>query len=152
MRPLPVADPGSPDRRSAARYLLWLTRAEARTVVAGVVMGIIWMLAQALMPAVIGRAIDLGIADRNNDRLAQWAAVLLALGVTQAAAGIVRHRFAVRNFLAAAYRTVQVTVAHANHLGATLPKRLDSGEIINIGTSDISHVGGARHNVSRVRG
>lgn len=143
MRPLPVTDPGTPDKRSPTRYLLWLVRVEAATVSGGIVLGIIWMLSQALMPAAIGKAIDQGIADRNSHQLVLWASILLALGVTQAVAGIMRHRFAVRNWLAAAYRSVQVTVAHANFLGATLPKRLGSGEIVSIGTSDISQIGHA---------
>jgi ABC-type multidrug transport system fused ATPase/permease subunit len=143
MRPLPVADPGTPDKRSPVRYLLWLIRVEARTVTAGVVLGIIWMLSQALMPAAIGKAIDQGIAEHNKQPLLLWASILFVLGVTQAVAGIMRHRFAVRNWLAAAYRSIQVTVAQANRLGATLPKKLGGGEIVSIGTSDISHIGHA---------
>ena len=54
-----------------------------------------------------------------------------------------RHRFAVFNWLAAAFRTVQVTVRQANRLGATLPKRLATGEVVSIGTADISHIGDA---------
>ncbi len=105
--------------------------------------GIIWMVSQAFMPAAIGRAIDQGIADHDIGQLALWAGILLALGITQAVAGIMRHRFAVFNWLSAAYRTIQVTVRHANLLGATLPKRLAAGEVVSIGTSDISHIGNA---------
>ena len=61
----------------------------------------------------------------------------------QAVAGVLRHRCAVFNWLSAAYRTVQVTVRHAGHLGATLPKRLATGEVVNVGTSDVSHIGNA---------
>jgi len=143
MRTLPAADPGTPDSRSPVRYLMWLTRSEIRTVTAGMAMGIIWMVSQALMPAVIGRAIDQGIAGHNTSRLTFWAGALLILGITQAVAGIMRHRLAVYNWLSAAYRTIQVTVRQSNHLGATLPKRLGSGELVSIGTSDISHIGNA---------
>ncbi len=143
MRTLPVQDPGRPDHRSAARYLLWLTRVQGWPVTAGMIMGVFWMVSQAFMPAVIGRAIDQGIADHDPARLARWAAILLVLGLTQAVAGIMRHRFAVYNWLSAAYRTIQVTVRKANQLGAALPKRLGSGEVVSIGTSDISHIGHA---------
>src|SRR4029079_2580260 len=50
-------------------------------------------------------------------------------------------RMAVVNWLSAAYRTVQVTVRHATHLGATLPQRLAAGEVVSIGTADINHIG-----------
>lgn len=143
MRDLPVPDPGTPDHRSALRYLWWVTRQQKVTVILGIAMGVIWMLAQALMPFAIGKAIGAGIADRDSRALALWAGVLFVLGVAQAVAGIMRHRFAVINWLSAAYRTVQVTIRQAGHLGATLPRRLATGEVVSIGTSDISHIGNA---------
>jgi hypothetical protein len=81
-----------------------------------------------------------------------WTGVLLALGVVQATAGILRHRCAVVNWLSAAYRTVQVTVRHTGHLGATLPRRLSTGEVVSIGTSDISHIGNAIDITARASG
>ncbi|OLE27254.1 MAG: multidrug ABC transporter permease, partial [Actinobacteria bacterium 13_1_20CM_3_71_11] len=59
----------------------------------------------------------------------------------QAAAGILRHRVAVYNWLSAAYRTIQLTVRQAGRLGATLPARLATGEVVSVGTSDIRHLG-----------
>jgi ABC-type multidrug transport system fused ATPase/permease subunit len=143
MRSLPVADPGVPDHRSASRYLWWIVRLHRRTVLLGVALGVVWMLSQALMPAVVGRAIDAGVAARDSDALLRWVGVLLVLGLTQAAAGIMRHRCVVYNWLSAAYGTVQVTVRHASHLGATLPRRLATGEVVSIGTSDIAQIGNA---------
>jgi ABC-type multidrug transport system fused ATPase/permease subunit len=143
MRSLPVADPGTPDHRSATRFLLWLAVRTWPSMVAGIGWGIVWMVSQALMPAVIGKAIDAGLADRDRGALLTWGAVLLGLGLVQAATGIVRHRFAVFNWLAAAYRTIQLTIAQANRLGATLPKRLATGEVVSIGTADINHIGNA---------
>src|SRR5215475_935520 len=141
MRTLPAVDPGTPDHRSATRYLLWLARQQARPIMAGIGFGVVWMVSQALMPAAIGRAIDDGIAARNVHQLELWAGVLLALGLTQAVTGILRHRVVVYNFLAGAYRTVQVTVRHAGDLGATLPNHIDSGEVVSIGTSDLNQIG-----------
>jgi ABC-type multidrug transport system fused ATPase/permease subunit len=112
-------------------------------VIFGIVAGVVWMLAQALMPYATGMAIGAGIAQRDAGALMLWTGVLFALGVVQATAGILRHRCAVLNWLSAAYRTVQVTVRHAGHLGATLPRRLSTGEVVSIGTSDISHIGNA---------
>ena len=143
MRDLPVPDPGTPDHRSATRYLWWIVRLQRRTSRSACSWASIWMVSQALMPAAIGTAIDAGVTERDTTALALWAAVLLGLGLVQAVAGILRHRCAVFNWLSAAYRTVQVTVRHAGHLGATLPKRLATGEVVSIGTSDVSHIGNA---------
>ncbi|MFC7544940.1 ABC transporter ATP-binding protein [Plantactinospora sp. GCM10030261] len=142
MRALPVADPGTPPSTSATRLLLWLAARTWPTLAAGIVMGVLWTVSQALMPAAIGRAID-GIASRNTEDLVRWAVALLTLGLLQAGSGIARHRFAVANWLSTAYRTVQVTIDHANRVGATLPKRMAAGEVVSIGTSDINHLGGA---------
>jgi ABC-type multidrug transport system fused ATPase/permease subunit len=143
MRPLPLPDPGTPDVRSPGRYLWWVARGQMPTVIGGVSFGIVWMVAQSVMPAVIGRAIDEGVRAQNMQRLWLWSAVLLGVGVLQALAGILRHRFAVANWLTAAYRTVQLVTRHAVRLGATLPRRVSTGEVVSIGSTDLSHVGNA---------
>ncbi|GLZ09926.1 multidrug ABC transporter permease [Actinomadura sp. NBRC 104425] len=138
---LPVADPGTPDVRSPTRYLLWLARCQWRTVLAGAVLGIGWMLCQALLPAVIGRAVDDGVTARDASALALWSAVLLALGVGVAATATLRHRMAVYNWLAAAYRTVQLVTRQATRLGGTLPRRIGAGEVVSVGVSDLDDIG-----------
>ena len=52
-----------------------------------------------------------------------------------------RHRFAVTNWLTAAYRTVQLVARQAVHLGGTLPRKVSTGEVVAIGTTDLSHLG-----------
>ena len=92
---LPYDDPGVPDRRSPLRFLLWVGRKQKATLAGGIFFGIFWMLAQALMPFAIGAAIQRGIAEHDNQALAKWTLVLLGLGLVQAIAGVMRHRFAV---------------------------------------------------------
>ncbi|GIH40573.1 ABC transporter [Microbispora corallina] len=142
MYSLPAGDPGTPDTRGPLRYLWWVARVQGRRLVIGIAFAIVWWLGQALVPAALGKGID-ALAARDVGLLARWSAVVLGLGVLQAAAGTFRHRFAVLTWLSAAYRTVQVTVRHATRLGATLPKRLSTGEVVSVGNSDIAHVGNA---------
>jgi ABC-type multidrug transport system fused ATPase/permease subunit len=152
MRQLPVADPGVPDHRSPARYLVWVARRQARTLAGGMTFGIVWMASQAFIPAILGRAIDEGIAARDGKRLLQWTAVLFAVGVVQAVAGIMRHRFAVTNWLTAAYRTVQVVTRKSADLGATLPKHLATGEVVSIGAGDLAYIGNLMEDSARSAG
>ena len=152
MRPLPVADPGVPDTRSATRLLLWLAARTWRSLAAGIAFAIVWMVSQALFPAAVGKAIDAGLTARDPGGLVRWSAILLGLGIVTATTSVLRHRMAVFNYLAASYRTVQLTVEKANHLGATLPKRLAAGEVVSIGTADINHIGGALDILSRGSG
>jgi ABC-type multidrug transport system fused ATPase/permease subunit len=152
MRKLPLADPGTPDVRSPGRYLLWVANGQKVTMAVGAVFGTIWMVAQSVMPAIIGRAIDQGVNAGDMRRLWYWAGALLMVGVIQAAAGILRHRAAVSNWLTAAYRTVQLVTRHSTRLGATLPRRVATGEVVSIGASDLAHVGNAIEVMGRAAG
>ncbi|MEU0480649.1 ABC transporter ATP-binding protein [Streptosporangium sp. NPDC006013] len=142
MRSLPAADPGLPDARSPIRYLLWVARMQRGPLLLGIGYAILWWLAMALVPAAMGNGID-AITAKDLPALVTWGAVVLALGITQAVMGVLRHRMAVYNWLSAAYRTVQVTVRQSTRLGATLPKRMSTGEVVSVGNSDIAHIGNA---------
>lgn len=142
MRSLPAPDPGVPDARGPVRYLLWLTRMAATPLAVGIMWAILWRLCQALIPAVIGLIVD-ALTGRDAPGLITWSAVLLGVGVAQALTSILHHRAAVYLWLGSAYRTIQVTVRQAARLGATLPKRLATGEVISVGNSDIEHIGSA---------
>ncbi|MFE3200996.1 ABC transporter transmembrane domain-containing protein [Embleya sp. NPDC055664] len=140
MRTFPVADPGDPDIRSAGRYLLWLAARTRRTIVMGIVWASVWMVAQALMPAAVGRAID-AVEARDEGRLYAWSGVLLGIAVLIGFTGIMRHRNAVANFLDSAFRTIQLVTRHAARLGAVLQRRIASGEVVGVGTSDVDAIG-----------
>ena len=119
----------------------WLARGQWRTLLGGMAFGILWMSCQAVIPAILGRAIDRGVSARDQQQLLLWAGLLLLIGVAQAAFGIMRHRFAVTNWLTTAYRTVQLVTRHAVRLGSTLPRKVSTGEVVAIGSGDISHLG-----------
>ncbi|WP_028642712.1 ABC transporter transmembrane domain-containing protein [Nocardioides sp. URHA0020] len=141
MRQLSLDHPGTPQTGTPGGFLWWMARQQWPTLAGGMFFGIVWMSAQAVLPAVIGHAIDDGVAAKDREQLVEWAAVLLGIGLVQAAAGIMRHRFAVTNWLIAAYRVVQLVTRQTTRLGATLPRRVSTGEVVAIGTNDLSHVG-----------
>ncbi|MFT4009572.1 MAG: ABC transporter ATP-binding protein [Nocardioidaceae bacterium] len=152
MRRLPLDHPGTADHRSPSRFLWWLAKGQSRTLAAGMAFGCIWMVSQAIMPAIIGRAIDDGVAAKDTEALLWLASVFLAVGLIQALSGIMRHRYAVVNWLTAAYRTVQLVTRQSTRLGGTLPRRVDTGEVIAIGTSDLSHIGNLMDVTARTAG
>ncbi len=149
---LPVADPGVPDTRSPVRLLVWVGRHQVPTLVAGVVFGIIWMLAQALMPFAIGRAIEDGIVEGDNSALATWSLVLLGLGATQAIAGVMRHRNAVANWLQATFRLSQLVAHHAARSGGAIRGQLSTGEVVATVANDAMRAGGAYDITARLSG
>jgi ABC-type multidrug transport system fused ATPase/permease subunit len=152
VRTLPLDHPGQADARTPWRFLGWILRGQWRTLVGGMAFGIIWMCCSAVVPAIIGRAIDAGVTGRDTGELVRWAAILFGVGLLQSASGILRHRFAVTNWLTAAYRVVQLVTRQAIHLGATLSQRVATGEVVAIGTNDLSHIGNATDVLARTAG
>jgi ABC-type multidrug transport system fused ATPase/permease subunit len=149
---LPADDPGVPDTRSPARLLLWVGRRQLLTIAGGIFFGIVWMVAQALVPFTIGRAIQGGIIEHDNRALALWTLALLGLGATQAFAGIMRHRFAVFNWLQASFRLAQVVAHHASRAGPAVRGRLSTGEVVATVSNDAMRAGGAFDITARLSG
>jgi ABC-type multidrug transport system fused ATPase/permease subunit len=152
VRHLPVPDPGIADHRSPRHFLWWLAKGQWRTLLGGMGFGIVWMSCQAVLPAVLGVAIDRGVAARDQQQLVLWAGVMLAIGLLQAVTGIMRHRFAVTNWLTASYRVVQLVTRQTVRLGAALPRKVSTGEVVAIGTSDLNHIGNVMDVTARFAG
>jgi ABC-type multidrug transport system fused ATPase/permease subunit len=149
---LPVADPGDPDTRSPARLLVWVGRHQRGTLLAGVLFGVVWMGAQAVIPFAIGAAVQRGIVESDNTALAEWTLIVLALGATQAVAGVFRHRFAVFNWLQASFRLAQVVAHHAARTGPAVRARLSTGEVVATVSNDAMRAGGAFDITARLSG
>ena len=141
MRALPVGDPGTPDISTPWHYLGWLVRVQRASVALGVFWGCAWMIAQALMPAVIGSAID-ALIRRQGHAFAWDCAIVLGLGVVTAASGVLRHRCVVSNFLDASYRTVQLVTDQVSRLGETMARLVSTGEVVSIAAADVADIGG----------
>jgi ABC-type multidrug transport system fused ATPase/permease subunit len=133
-------DPGTPDHRSAGRYLWWLLTSQLRRAAGGALLGSVWMVLLALAPYVLSRAIDDGLAPEHMGALTAWSAVLLVLGGFNAWVSIMRHRTMTRLRMDANFRTVKVVVEHATRLGAALPRRTDAGEVVTIGVTDVQQI------------
>ncbi len=142
MQRLPYPDPGVPDLRTPLRFLRWVARGQWRTLMWGVLFGVIWMVSQALFPAAVGQAIDLGIIAKDMQALLVWGGVLVGLGAVGALAGAMRHRFAVENWLRASFRCMQLIGYKAADTGEALPRRMPTGEVVATVASDSMRLGG----------
>ncbi len=152
MRRLPYDDPGTPDLRSPARFLAWTGRRQLDTLAVGVVFGVVWMVAQALVPAAIGRGLQSGVADGDLASAGRWSLVVLGLAVVQAVFGILRHRMAVTNWLCASFRSMQLLGRHSALVGVAIRGRLPTGEVVSAATNDALHIGGAFDVTARFAG
>ncbi|WP_084468645.1 ABC transporter transmembrane domain-containing protein [Nocardiopsis trehalosi] len=156
MRRLPLADPGTPDIRSAGAFLRWILRGQLPTLAGAVAFGIVWMLSQALVPYAVGATIDAGFgggpAGFDPHAVLTGCAALLGLGVVQNASGVVRHRFSMANANIASYRTLQVVTRHIVGHGAAVNRRVEAGGVVGVGAVDIAAVGGVTEIVGRAAG
>lgn len=152
MRKFPDPRPGTPPVDTPAAFLWWLAARYRASILLGMGYGVACLLAQALIPAAIGKAIDSGLAARNQSALLLWGGVVLALAVVQGITGILQDRCAVTSRLGATYQTMQLVTRQVSRLGSSLPGRVSTGEVVSVGVADISRVGGALAITARAAG
>ena len=153
---VPPAEPPLPETeetmvRTPASYLRWLIRKQAGTFYLGVFWGSVWMVSLGLMPLAIGRAID-AVSGKDAGALTLWVGLILALTVVNAAGSVLRHRCDTIGKLKANYLTIRLAVRQATRLGARLAGRVTVGEVVAIGTADISRIGSLPGAVARGAG
>jgi len=152
VRAFPLADPGDPEVSSPFRFLTWVAKSQRATLLGGMFFGIVWMCGQAVMPFVVGRAIDRGISRDDAAALVGWTALLLCIGLVQAGAGIARHRFAVTNWMTATFRIEQLLTRKATQLGGSLTDRVDLGDVVSSATTDALYIGNSLDITARAAG
>ncbi|MDF2711967.1 MAG: hypothetical protein K0R62_7619 [Nonomuraea muscovyensis] len=114
----------------AARYLCWLAWAQKGRVALGATLGTLWMVGLTLPPYLLSRAID--------DNLAPgWVLALLGAGLVNAWLAMLRHRTMTKIRMDANFRIVRALVEQINKLGADLPKRASTGDVVTIGIGDV---------------
>lgn len=140
MRVLPQP-PGTPDHRSANRYLLWLARQEWRSLAWASLFASAYHLCMILTSYLLGAALDSGLADRDTGALLYWFTLIALCALVGAAVVPFRERASAFNWYSSAYRTIQLVTRRSSRLGPTLTRRLPSGEVVAIGTDDIDRIG-----------
>ncbi|GHC78161.1 ABC transporter [Nocardiopsis terrae] len=140
MRALPQP-PGTPDHRSADRYLLWLARREWRSLLWASLITSVYFLCTILVSYLLGTALDSGLADGGPGTLLRWFALIALCALVAAAMVPLYERASCFNWYACAYRTVQLVTRRSSRLGPTLTRRLPTGEVVAVGTDDIDRVG-----------
>lgn len=152
VRSYPYPDPGPPDLRSPTRYLVWLASKQKGTLSAAVVLETLLMVAQAVVPFALGRAIDEGIIVGNTDALLMWVGLLVALTLAQAFAGMLGHRAAISNWMQAAFKSIRLVGYKITRTGDALPQKLSTGEVVSTAASDATRLGEIFYIAARLAG
>ncbi|GAA3353734.1 hypothetical protein GCM10017744_008440 [Streptomyces antimycoticus] len=140
------------DHRSAWRYLWWLVRIRPRLLVLSATLGALWMLPLALLPLVVGYAIDEGIDDGSTSSLTGWVIVVAVLAVVQAVAGAGLIQAAVGGQMHAVATSHRVVLRQATRLGGSLRLKSGSGDVVAVASGDIPSIGSAFEVVGRSSG
>src|SRR3712207_272568 len=131
-----------PDLRSPLPFLVWNLRRQSDVVIASVVVGSLWQLPLTLGPWLVGRAVDEGILADSLSAVLLYAGLLLAVTVVGVVSGIALHTLVVRSWLVALYGTTLMVARKAAQLGHLLPRRIPTGEVLSVASSDSDEFGG----------
>ncbi len=140
------------DVRGPWAYLWWLARIRPWPLVLAAVLGALWMVPLALIPLVIGRAIDEAGQDTGQAGLYLWSLLALGLGLLQALAGAGLIQAAVGAEAHALSVTHRVLMRQVVRLGATLRGKARSGDVAASATADVESIGNAFEVVGRTIG
>jgi ABC-type multidrug transport system fused ATPase/permease subunit len=148
---VPFHDPGVPKVASAKEFLVWLGKNQLKLILTGSVFGILSTLCLSLVPGLLGRGVQ-AIADDDQGALTKWSLLVIALGIVQAFAGVMRHRRAASGFLVAATRLKQIIARKASELGADLPRLVSTGEVVSVNNNDVERMARGYDNIPRLLG
>ncbi|MFF3016137.1 ABC transporter transmembrane domain-containing protein [Streptomyces sp. NPDC057939] len=146
------ADLPEADVRGPWAYLWWLARIRPWPLVLAAVLGALWMVPLALIPLVIGRAIDEAGESGGQAGLYLWSLLTLGLGILQAVAGAGLIQAAVGAEAHALSVTHRVLVRQVVRLGATLRDEARSGDVAASAAADVESIGNTFEVVGRTIG
>lgn len=140
--PYPVELPSTgetPDTRSPARFVLWLILQAKSLFVVCIVLAALWMVPTAIMPWLLGRTIDTGIATGDLQTTLVWSGIYLLAVLVSIIGGIALHGAAVAQWLNVMFRSMMLVNRKSAELGHNLPRRAPTGEVLSVamGDSDI---------------
>ena len=138
--PPAIPDDQRPDVATPSRFLFWLIRSYGWVVPAMTLGASTWLIPASFTPWLLGRAIDAGTTGGLPASLG-WVALLLGVIVVGVVGGILFHTFAVRMWLLGIYGTQRRVSRKAVRLGHVLNRRVPTGEVLSVSTSDSDQFG-----------
>jgi ABC-type multidrug transport system fused ATPase/permease subunit len=156
MRVSPVSYPAPelrlPERPTPVTLLFAILRARPGLALASALSGALWMIPGALVPVVVGDAVDAGIAGHDRGALLGNAVLIAAIGIALAVCGTLVIATTQGMWMHGASALQRSVATHTVRLGAALRGQASTGEVMAISTSDINHVGNAGEMTGRFAG
>lgn len=152
MRTVMLVDHGPPDTRSPNRFLWWMARGQWGLILLNMAVCTIWMTTGALLPSVLGLAIERGIVGGDQGALVQWCLAILTLAVLGAIFGTTWHRVAVTNWMRATFRVIRLVGDHVLRAGPALPAKVPTGEVVSVVASDAMRIANLYESAGQIAG
>lgn len=139
--PPAIPQDSHPDVASPSRFLFWLMRSYGWVVPVMTLSASSWMIPAALTPWLLGRAIDAGVSGPDTGVFLGWVGLLLLIIAFGVVGGVLFHTFAVRMWLLGIYGIQRRVSRQAVHLGHVLNRRVPTGEVLSVSSSDTDQFG-----------
>lgn len=141
-----------PARPTPVRLLLAIAATRPWLVAAAAGAGVAWMLPGAMIPLVVGVAVDEGVAPGDRGVVVACAAGVVGLGLAQTVAHAAQDFLAHGLWMHGASALQRTVVGHAIGLGASLGPQVPGGEVAAVPANDVNRVGNLLENLGRVVG
>lgn len=137
---------------SPAGFLWWQARAQWGVLTAGILVGTLTFLADAVLPYVVGRALDGGLRNGIDAELLGWAGIMAATALVQIGMGVIGHRLDIQNWLRASFSTSELISNKITESGDAVSEELPTGEVVATVASDALRLGEIYASASRFIG
>ncbi|WP_020501128.1 ABC transporter transmembrane domain-containing protein [Sciscionella marina] len=128
------------DSRGPVRFLRSLLRRRVGLILGAVVLGSVEIVPTAVLPLVIGTAIDDGIAKGDFDALVSQVLLMAALGAAMVLGGAFGPYLSGLLWTHVAWDVEELVHDHSAEAGGAVRKRLRGGEVATAGTTDGYHI------------
>ncbi|WP_342372796.1 ABC transporter ATP-binding protein [Propioniciclava soli] len=142
----------SPPTANPSRFLGQMAAEQAGVLAWTSALLVAWQVPSVVSPWLLGRAIDTGVIDRDMWATLGWAGLLLLAILIGAAGGILQHTMVVRSWLIALYATQKRVGRTAGRLGHVLGRRVPTGEVLSVSSSDSDTFGATLEVLARLIG
>lgn len=141
VRELPLNQLGTPVLTSPSAFLWWQARQQWGMLTIGILCGITTFLADAVLPYVVGRALDGGLSNGVDRDLLGWAAIMALAAVVLVTFGLIGHRIEIQNWLRASFSISELISNKITSTGDAVSEELPTGEVVASVATDAQRLG-----------
>lgn len=128
------------DTRSPARFLWWLLRRCSGIVLMCALFDLVQALPLVVGPWLVGHAVE-ELTRNNLAGTLPWLGWLTLSILLSAGGRVLQHRLVIRGWLVAMYSTIQLVSRRVTGMGHVLPRRVPTGEVLSVASSDADTFG-----------